>query len=160
MQDNLKHCAYRRSSAVSRHTDKLHPASRGAFPNRVAPPFRTGRQTCAALPSWTANLRCPLESDQTRAVLPSRTRLAPSSQVGPNLCCPLESDQTHAVLPNQPVRFCGRLDPNGRSSRTGLRQTFRAGPCRTFPGRPAGRPAFGPVKATPTKPPVRFPRGL
>lgn len=159
MQDNLKHCAYRRSSAVSRHTDKLHPASRGALPNRVAPPFRTGRQTRAVLSSRTRlapssrvgpNSRRPLESDQTRAALPSWTRLMPSSRVGPNLRRPPKS--TRAV--------CGRLDPNGRPSRTGLRQTFRAGPCRTFSGRPAGRPAFVPVKATPTKPPVRFPRGL
>ena len=159
MQDNLKHCAYRRSSAVSRHTDKLHPASRGALPNRVAPPFRTGRQTRAVLPSWTKlsppsrvgpNSRRSPKLDQTHAVLPSWTKLAPPSRVGPDSRRPPKS--TRAV--------CGRLDPNGRPSRTGLRQTFRAGPCRTFSGRPAGRPAFVPVKATPTKPPVRFPRGL
>ena len=126
---------------------------------KLALPSRVGRQTCAALSSRTKlapssrvgpDSHRPPKLDQTCAVLSSRTRLMPSSRVGPDSRRPPKS--TRAV--------CGRLDPNGRSSRTGLRQTFRAGPCRTFSGRPAGRPAFVPVKATPTKPPVRFPRGL
>lgn len=168
MQDNLKHCAYSRSSAVSRYADERHSASRAAFPNESrGPPQLDGR--CPSEP----NGRCP--PNWAAAVLPNR--VANSRRpwgIARVVCGPLAP----TGRPESPTSN-SRISPDGafEPSQTALLGQPKPAPSgQPRPG-PSGEPvpsllslrprltlacpsALVPVKATPTKPPARFPRGL
>ncbi len=147
---------------------QLSLTSRAALSNWAAAVHLN--RTAAVLPNWTAavfsNWTSAVHLSRTansRRPWASRVRFAAfSSQPGTQnrLRRTLGSAQTAPLSHPRPHFWAS---PN-RCLRASPDLGLRAGPCRAFSVRPkptlACPSALVPVKATPTKPPARFPRGL
>ena len=111
MQGNLKHCAYSRSFAVSRHADERHSASRGAFSNESRGPQLDGRFP------FEPNGSCPFELDGRCPFEPNGS--CPSELDGrcpfePNGGCPSEPNGKLAPPLGHRRVVCGPLAPTRR----------------------------------------------
>ena len=162
-------------------TSVIRPRVELSLTSRAAPNWTAAvhlNRTAAVLPNWTAAVHL----NRTAAVLPNwaavvlsnRTAVVLSNRMANSrrpwgiarvVCGPLAPTRR----PESPTSN-SRISPDGafEPSQTALLgqpdRRLRAGLCRAFSLRPrltlACPSALVPVKATPTKPPARFPRGL